>query len=233
MTSALIQTSSTGKLWEVLTLAGACDAQVCTTTWSDDFNCQPNSRGYNNSHLYKCLYLRCDSLLPKQYQIYMSLCHVWFIFCKNMGLLKMLGQKKQNISSLNGGLKVIYHSRIRKKITFNFNKKFIICKQQQTSLISWHSNINGAQSWTGCISSYCWWFRNPARKPVEVGSVSHHSQAFYIPGGAGFFHDIISFAAPNASTLHFFPYQKRSNWTVNKNNNLLSHTILLIGECSW
>ena len=32
--------------------------------------------------------------------------------------------------------------------------------------------------------SYCWWFRNPARKPVEVGSLSHYLQgSFYITGG--------------------------------------------------
>ena len=32
-----------------------------------------------------------------------------------------------------------------------------------------------------------WWFRNPSRKPVEVGSLSHYLKRFlYIPGGAGF-----------------------------------------------
>ena len=31
---------------------------------------------------------------------------------------------------------------------------------------------------------YCWWFRNPARKPVEVGNVSHDLQGFlHFPGG--------------------------------------------------
>ena len=32
--------------------------------------------------------------------------------------------------------------------------------------------------------TYCWWFRNPARKPVEVGSLSHSLQVFFILGGA-------------------------------------------------
>ena len=27
-------------------------------------------------------------------------------------------------------------------------------------------------------NSYCWWFRNPARKPIEVGSLSHYLQGF-------------------------------------------------------
>ena len=32
--------------------------------------------------------------------------------------------------------------------------------------------------------SYCWWVRNPANSPVEVGSLSHYSQGFKnIPGG--------------------------------------------------
>ena len=31
---------------------------------------------------------------------------------------------------------------------------------------------------------YCWWFRNPAEKPVEVGSLSHYLQGFMtIRGG--------------------------------------------------
>ncbi len=36
----------------------------------------------------------------------------------------------------------------------------------------------------GFRMKYCWWFRNPARKPVEVGSFSHYLQGFStIPGG--------------------------------------------------
>ena len=32
--------------------------------------------------------------------------------------------------------------------------------------------------------SYCCWFRNPARKPVEIGRFSHYLQGFStIPGG--------------------------------------------------
>ena len=30
---------------------------------------------------------------------------------------------------------------------------------------------------------YCWWFRNPARKPVEAGSLSHDLQGFINPSG--------------------------------------------------
>ena len=37
--------------------------------------------------------------------------------------------------------------------------------------------------------NYCWWwFRNQARKPVEIGSLSHYLQGFDIPGDClGFF----------------------------------------------
>ena len=31
--------------------------------------------------------------------------------------------------------------------------------------------------------SLAWWFRNPARKPVELGSFSHYLQGFIHPGG--------------------------------------------------
>ena len=31
----------------------------------------------------------------------------------------------------------------------------------------------------GFRMKYCWWFRNPARKPVEVGSFSHYLQGFH------------------------------------------------------
>ena len=40
-----------------------------------------------------------------------------------------------------------------------------------------------------------WWFRNPARKPVEVGSFSHYLQGFStIPGGClGFLPSTVGF----------------------------------------
>ena len=40
-------------------------------------------------------------------------------------------------------------------------------------------------SWS--YESYCWWFRNPANSPVEVGSLPPlFTLGLYIPGGAGF-----------------------------------------------
>ena len=48
---------------------------------------------------------------------------------------------------------------------------------------SWHG-------WSRCRFSHCWWFRNPARKPVEVGSLCYYLQGFMHPRVVswGFFH---------------------------------------------
>ena len=50
---------------------------------------------------------------------------------------------------------------------------------------------------------YCWWFRNPAWKPVEVGSWFHYLQDFLHPiGGAGFLNH--QQYHPLMSSLNFF-----------------------------
>ena len=38
-----------------------------------------------------------------------------------------------------------------------------------------------SESWRFFHCSYFWWFRNPARKPVEVGSLSYYLQGFTHP----------------------------------------------------
>jgi len=55
------------------------------------------------------------------------------------------------------------------------------------------------------IHWYCWWFRNPANSPVEVGSLSDYLQFFYIPGGClGF---LPSWTFQRLSSFFFFHMQ--------------------------
>ena len=49
------------------------------------------------------------------------------------------------------------------------------------------------------VNSYCWWFRNPARKPVEVGRLSHCLQSF------------TRFLAPSKRWLVVWDF-----WTINR-----------------
>ena len=72
----------------------------------------------------------------------------------------------------------IVRTGFRKVYSWPFREVIEIEKQQ----LSWDLQRMTVSFW----GQFCWWFRNPAWKPVEVGSSSHYLQGFYIPGGVGF-----------------------------------------------
>ena len=63
---------------------------------------------------------------------------------------------------------------------------------------------------------HCWCFRNPARKPVEVGSLSHYLQFFFCIVVQDFFH--LQYVHTNAWSL--FCEKKTRKWRGNRKTNI-------------
>ena len=89
-----------------------------------------------------------------------------------------LGRTLENKTWIEASKRTMEFWMVKKLIFFRDFKAGVICRWTISGgMLSsgwWKIESKTPQNYQVHDSSYCWWFRNPANQPVEVGSLSHY-----------------------------------------------------------